>query len=233
MSKNYALTAQKRDRAGKGVARALRRENRIPSVVYGDNKTPLLISFPDKDVTLQFFKGGMRTHICDLVVDGEKVQVMARDIQFNPVTDRIEHIDFMRVSAKTKLTVHVPIHFINQDVSPGMKLKGVLNIIHHDMSLRCSALEVPEYLEVDLSAAELGAAIKLSSIKLPKGSEVMGHQDADFTIATIVEPVVKGADAVAAVTAAAAPAAAAKPAAGAKAAPAAAAKPAAKPAAKK
>lgn len=233
MSKNYALTAQKRDRAGKGVARALRRENRVPSVIYGDNKEPVMISFSEKDVTLQFHKGGMRTHICDLTVDGDKIQVMARDVQFNPVTDRIEHIDFMRVTAKTKVTVHVPIHFTNQEVSPGMKAKGVLNIIHHDLSLRCSATAVPEYLEVDLSKAELGDALHLSDIVLPKGAEVMGHNDANFTLATIVAPVVKGGDeAEATATAAAAPAAgAAAPAAGAKAAAPAAA--AAKPAAKK
>ena len=214
MSKNYALTAQKRDRAGKGVARALRRENRIPSVVYGDNKPPVMISFIEKDVTLQFQKGGMRTHVCDLTVDGEKMQVMARDVQFNPVSDRIEHIDFMRISAKTKVTVHVPIHFVNQEECPGIKLKGILNIVHHDLSLRCPATAVPEYLEVDLSKAELGTALHLSDIKLPKGAEVMGHTEPNFTLATIVAPTVKGGEEAAAPAAAAAasPAAAAAPA---------------------
>lgn len=224
MSKTYALTAQKRDRAGKGVARALRRENRIPAVVYGDHKEPVMISFPEKDITLQFQKGGMSTHICDLTVDGEKISALARDVQLNPVTDRIEHVDFMRVGPKTKLTVHVPVHFTNQDVCPGLKLKGVLNIIHHDLTLRCMANDMPEALEVDLSKYELNAAIKLSDIKLPKGAKVLGHNSADFTVATIVEPVVK-AEAAAEVAPAAAPAAA-----GGKAAPA---KAEAKPAAKK
>lgn len=228
MSKNYALTASKRERAGKGVARTLRRENCIPAVIYGDNKPPVMISMPIKDVSLRFQQGGMKTHICELTVDGEKQTVLARDVQLNPVTDRIEHVDFMRVGAKTKLTVHVPVHFTNQEVSPGMKLKGVLNIVHHDLTLRCAAGEIPEYLEIDLSAAELGDALKLSAINLPKGAEVMGHKGDDITIATIVAPVVKGGDAEAAPAAgAAAPAAAA-------AAPAAAAaKAPAKPAAKK
>lgn len=216
MSKKYALTAQKRDRAGKGGARALRRESRVPAVVYGDNKTPVMISCGEKEITLQFQKGGMRTHICDLDIDGEKVTVLARDIQLNPVTDRVEHVDFMRVGPKTKLTVHVPLHFVNQEVCPGIKAKGVLNVVHHHLELRCAAGEIPEAIEIDLSTAELNAAFKLSELKLPKGAEVMGHQGEDITLANIVEPVVKEEPAADAAAAAAAPAAA--PAAGAKAA---------------
>ncbi len=228
MSKHYALTASKRERAGKGVARALRRENSIPAVIYGDNKPPVMISMPIKEVTLRFQQGGIKTHICELTVDGVKQTVLARDVQLNPVTDRIEHVDFMRVGDKTKLTVHVPIHFTNQETSPGMKAKGVLNIIHHDLELRCAAGEIPEALEIDLSAADLGAALKLSAIKLPKGAEVMGHKGEDITVATLVAPVVKGADAAAAAAAAAAPAAGAAAPAAAGAAKPAAAKPAAK-----
>lgn len=222
MSKNYALTASKRERAGKGVARALRRENNIPAVIYGDNKEPVMISMPLKDVSIRFQQGGMLTHICELTVDGTKHTVLARDVQLNPVTDRIEHVDFMRVGAKTKLTVHVPIHFVNQEVSPGIKAKGVLNIVHHDLTLRCAAGDIPEALEIDLSTAELGASLHLSDIKLPKGAEVMGHKNDNITIATIVMPVVKEE------AAPAADAAAAAPAAGAAAPAAAAAKPAAK-----
>lgn len=205
MSKNYALTAQKRDRAGKGVARALRREQRIPAVVYGDNKAPVLVSCSLKDITLRFQQGGMKTHICDLDIDGSKVSVLARDIQLNPVTDRVEHVDFMRVGPKTKLTVQVPLHFVGQDVSPGIKAKGVLNIIHHHLDLRCAAGEIPESIEIDMSEAGLNTAFKLSEIKLPKGAEVMGHQGEDITLANIVEPVVKAADIAAEAAAAAAP----------------------------
>lgn len=225
MSKNYALTATKRERAGKGVARALRRENSIPAVIYGDHKEPVMISMPLKEVSLRFQQGGMKTHICELTVDGKKETVLARDVQLNPVTDRIEHVDFMRVGAKTKLIVHVPIHFTNQEVSPGIKAKGILNIVHHDLELRCAAGDIPEALEIDMSAVDLGDAMKLSAIKLPKGAEIMGHKGDDITVATIVAPTVKATDeaADAATAAAATPAAA----------PAAAAKAAAKPAAKK
>lgn len=211
MSKHYTLTATKRERAGKGVARALRREDNIPAVIYGDHKEPVMISMPVKEVSIRYFQGGMKTHICELTVDGKKETVLARDIQLNPVTDRVEHVDFMRVGPKTKLVVHVPIHFVGQENSPGIKAKGILNIVHHDLQLRCAAGDIPEALEVDVSSADLGAALKLSAIKLPKGAEVMGHKGDDVTLATLVAPTVKAADeaADAATAAAAAPAAAA------------------------
>lgn len=224
MSKHYTLTATKRERAGKGVARALRREDLIPAVIYGDHKEPVMISMPVKEVSIRYFQGGIKTHICELTVDGKKETVLARDVQLNPVTDRVEHVDFMRVGPKTKLVVDVPVHFVGQEASPGMKAKGILNIVHHNLELRCAAGDIPEALEIDISAADLGDALKLSAIKLPKGAEIMGHKGEDITVATIVAPTVKAADA-AADAAAATPAA---PAAGAKAAPAA-----AKPAAKK
>lgn len=218
MSKHYALTAIKRERAGKGVARALRREKNVPAVIYGDSKEPVMITLTEKDVSLRFAQGGMKTHMCDLTVDGKKETVLARDIQLNPVTDRVEHIDFMRVGPKTKLVVHVPIHFVGQENSPGIKAKGVLNTVHHDLTLKCLANDIPEAIEVDLSSAEVGAALKLSAVTLPKGAQVMGHKGADITLATIVAPVVK---AEVAATPAAAPAAAGKPAAKAPAKPAA------------
>ncbi len=213
MSKNYALTATKRERAGKGVARALRRENSIPAVIYGDHKEPVMISMPIKEVSLRFQQGGMKTHICELTVDGKKETVLARDVQLNPVTDRIEHVDFMRVGPKTKLIVHVPIHFVNQEISPGIKAKGILNIVHHDLQLRCAAGDIPEALEVDTSSADLGAALKLSAVKLPKGAEIMGHKGEDITLATLVAPTVKAADEAADAAAAAAASAASAPAA--------------------
>ena len=228
MSKNYALTAIKRERAGKGVARALRRENSIPAVIYGDHKEPVMISMPIKEVSLRFQQGGMKTHICELTVDGKKETVLARDVQLNPVTDRIEHVDFMRVGPKTKLVVHVPIHFVGQEASPGIKAKGILNIVHHDLELRCAAGDIPEALEIDIASAELGDALKLSAIKLPKGAEIMGHKGEDITLATIVAPTVKASDEAADAATATAAAAASAPAVPATAQKAAAAAPAAK-----
>jgi large subunit ribosomal protein L25 len=214
MSKNYALTAEKRDRAGKGVARALRRENKIPAVIYGDGKEPVLISLGEKEITLQYLKGYMSTHLCDLTVDGAKQLCIARDIQTHPVTDRIEHTDFLRVTAKTKIAVAVPVHFVNQEASPGMKAAGVLNIVSHELELLCSATDIPEFIEVDMTGVEIGDSIRMDKAKLPKGAEPT-DDDPEHVLATIAAPKAakadEEADAAVAAAASAASAAAAAP----------------------
>lgn len=214
MAKNYALTAEKRDRAGKGVARALRRDKKIPAVVYGDNKEPVMISIGEKEITLEYLKGYMYTHLCDLTVSGQKQLCIARDIQLHPVTDRIEHADFLRVTPKTKISVEVPVHFINNEASPGIKAGGVLNIVSHELALMCSATDIPEFIEVDLTGVEIGDSIRMDKIKLPKGVEDTDH-DPEHVLATIVAPksakADEEADAAVAAAAAAASAAAAAP----------------------
>ncbi len=225
MSKNYALSAQKRDRAGKGVARALRRSSQVPAVIYGDNKTPETVALPLKELTLTYQTGVMQTGLCDLVVDGTKHLVLARDVQTHPVNDRIIHVDFMRVGPKTEITVAVPVHFIDQDSCPGIKLdKGVLTVIHHEIDLICIATKIPEFLAVSLKDKKIGDPLKLSSVSLPSGVRAPKGSE-DETLATIAAPTVYAAEATPAAAAAAAPAA------GAKAAPAAAGKDAKAPAA--
>lgn len=189
MSKKYTLAAQKRDRAGKGVARALRRENRVPAVIYGDNKAPILISLEENPLRLEHMKGHMTTNLCELKVGNENVLTLVRDIQLHAVTDKIEHVDFMRVSPKTTIHVKVPVHFINQDVCPGLKAKGVLNVVEHEVELICKASDIPEAIEVDLSKVEIGGDVKISDVKLPSGAKPKIH-DRDFPIASIVEPTV-------------------------------------------
>ena len=189
MSKKYALAAQKRDRAGKGVARALRRENKVPGVVYGDNKEPVMISMESNPVRLEYLKGHMNTNLCELKVDNDTILTLARDIQLNPVTDRVEHIDFMRVTPKTKIHVKVPVHFINQETSPGLKAKGVLNVVEHEIELICLANDIPESIDVDLSTANIGTHIHISDVTLPKGAKPKIN-DRDFAVASIVEPTV-------------------------------------------
>lgn len=214
MSKNYALTAEKRDRAGKGVARALRRENKVPAVIYGDGKEPVTIALGEKEITMQYLKGYMSTHLCDLTVDGAKQLCIARDVQTHPVTDRIEHADFLRVTAKTKIAVAVPVHFVNQEASPGMKASGVLNIVSHELELLCSATDIPEFLEVDMTGAEIGDSIRMDKLKLPKGA-VPTDDDEEHVLATIAAPKASkaddDADAAVAAAASAASAAAAAP----------------------
>lgn len=214
MSRQYSLKADSRAEAGKGAARALRRQNKIPAVIYGDEKTPVNISFDERTLTQEYGKGHMFTSLCDLDVSGNKHLVLARDIQLHPISDRIIHADFMRVTPKTKLRVEVPVHFANQENCKGLKEKGVLNIVMHAVEMICVATQIPEHIEVDMTPFELGDVVKISHVKLPEGAKLT-VTDEDFTIASIVVPraLVEEAPAAAATTAdgaAAAPAAGAE-----------------------
>jgi large subunit ribosomal protein L25 len=186
MSKNYALKAAKRDRAGKGVARSLRRENKVPAVIYGDSKEPVTISLESNVITLEYRKGHMLTTLCDLDVDGQKQLVLARDVQLHPVSDKVEHVDFMRVTPKTTITVDVPVQFIGQDNCPGLKERAVLNVVRHDVKLVCLATDIPEFVEVNLAGKKTGEAIRMSDGTLPKGAKTKINRD--FVIGTLQAP---------------------------------------------
>ena len=185
-STKYTLKAEVRERAGKGVARAIRREEKVPGVIYGDGKEVVTITLPWKETTLEYLKGHMFTSLCDLDVGGKTSLVLARDVQVHPVNDRVTHIDFLRVNPKTKIAVRVPVHFINHENCPGIKEKGVLNVVAHDVELMCSAMDIPESIEVDLAPYGMDDAIKLSQIKLPAGASPK-HR-ADTTLGVIHEP---------------------------------------------
>ncbi len=189
MTKHYALSAEARERAGKGVARALRREAKIPAVVYGDSKDAESISLPVKEVTLEYHKGHMFTNLCDLEINGKKQLVLARDVQVHPVNDQVQHVDFMRVTPKTTITVNVPVHFLNEENCPGIKTnKGSLTIVRHDVELVCKATDIPEHIEIDLMPYDIGEPIKLSAAKLPAGVKAAGDGKRDITVATIAAP---------------------------------------------
>lgn len=187
MSNNYALQAEKRDRAGKGVARALRRENKVPAVIYGDGKEPLSIALPAKEINIEYHKAHMFTTLCDLDVGGTKHLVLARDVQLHPVNDKVEHVDFLRVNKNTKIAVSVPVHFINEDKCQGLLNKGVLNVVRHEVELLCSAVNIPEQIEVNLEGKQIGDAIKFSDAVLPEGTSSV-IKNRNFAIATIQEP---------------------------------------------
>lgn len=187
MSKNYALTAMKRERAGKGVARALRRESQTPAVIYGDSKPPVTISIPTKEANLEYNKGHMFTTLCDLDVEGDKALVLARDVQLHPVSDQVLHVDFLRVNKKTKITVAVPVNFTNQDKCAGLREKGILSVIRYDVDLVCSATDIPEAIDIDITDFEIGDSIKISHAEMPEGSSP-AISDRDFTIANIAAP---------------------------------------------
>lgn len=187
MSKNYAFSGTKREQAGKGVARSLRREGNIPAVVYGDSKAPVKISLNARTANLEYRKGHMFTTLCDLEVDGQKHLVLARDVQLHPVTDNVEHIDFLRVNATTKIAVDIPVEFINHENSPGIAAKGVLNVVRHAVELFCIAINIPELIEVDLSKVEIGDTVRINDVKLPEGTSPV-IKGRNFVIASMVAP---------------------------------------------
>ena len=187
MAASYELKASARDRVGKGAARALRREGLLPAVIYGDKQPALPIAVSIKETTLTLHKGGFMTHIGVIEVDGKKHQVIAKDYQLHPVRDDVLHVDFLRIGKDTTLTVEVPVHFLNEDICPGIKKGGVLNIVRHTVELIAPANAIPEALEIDLAKAQPGDALKISSVNLPANVHPT-ITDRDFTIATIAAP---------------------------------------------
>lgn len=181
------LKAKARDRVGKGASRALRREGQVPAVIYGDNKSPLSITVTYKDAMKRIQMGGFLSQVITVDVDGENHRVIPRDYQLEPVRDFLVHIDFLRVSKTSVLNVEVPVHFINEETSPGLKRGGVLNVVRHTVELSCPADSIPEFLEIDLASAEVGDSLHISTVELPKGVTPV-ITDRDFTIATIAAP---------------------------------------------
>jgi large subunit ribosomal protein L25 len=207
--KKTTLAAQTRAKAGKGAARATRRTGSIPGVIYGDHKEPVLISLPVKDLTMAIAKKGFFTQLCDLTVEGANHLVLPRDVQLNPVTDRPEHVDFLRVTEKTVIRVHVPVRVVNQKDSPGLTKGGVLNVVRHEVDVYCPATEIPEEFIVDLKGVDVGRSIHIGDINLPKNVRPVVH--GNFTVITIVAPSAmksEAEEAAAAATAATVPAAA-------------------------
>jgi large subunit ribosomal protein L25 len=187
MARNYSLKSEIRDRAGKGVARALRREQKVPGVIYGDGKEPINITLPEKEVTLEYRKGQMFTTLCDMEAGEEKHLVLARDVQVHPVNDKLLHVDFLRVSPRTKIAVMVPVQIVNEEQSPGLQEGGILNVIRYEIELVCRATNMPDFIEVDVSKYEIGDSVKMSDITLPESTEA-AISDRDFNIAMIAAP---------------------------------------------
>jgi large subunit ribosomal protein L25 len=209
MSNINALAAKARESVGKGTARALRRNEEVPAVIYGDKTAPLPISMEYKVLASLVNKAAFFTTLYDIEVDGKKHRVLPRDVQFHPVTDRPEHVDFMRVSPSTKVRVQVPVHFLNMDKCPGLKRGGTLNIVHHEIEVLCAPSQIPEKFEVNLEGYALGSAVHLSAITLPKGV-VYTSKEEEYTIAAIAVPSALRGAVEAEATPAAAPAADAK-----------------------
>lgn len=207
------LKATARPRAGKGAARQARREGKVPAVIYGDGQSPQTIALDYNELWKQVLKGHFTSTVFELDVEGKKSRVIPRDLQVDPIKDQPIHVDFMRIGKDGRIRVEVPVRFINDQLSPGLKRGGVLNIVRHDIEVICPYDHIPSFFEVDLTGLEIGRSIHISAVTLPKDAELT-IKDRDFTIATIAGAVKQEEEAPAAAAAAPTEGAAAAPAAG-------------------
>jgi large subunit ribosomal protein L25 len=182
-----SVSAEVRDRAGKGAARESRRNGRVPAVIYGDKKEPTLISLDPKEIDRHIHKKTFYATLLDVDLKGTKHRVLPRDVQFDPVTDRTLHVDFQRIGKDTKVHVNVPVVVRNEAASPGIKRGGVLNIVRHEIEFICSPDAIPQQIEVDLTGLEIGGSIHISSVSLPENAQ-LAVRERDFTVVSIGAP---------------------------------------------
>jgi len=187
MSEQLTLPAEARDRAGKGASRALRREGRVPAVVYGEKKEPLSIHVEEKLLSKMLSTGHFMNSVVMIDAGGKTHRTLPKAVDFHPVSSRPIHVDFLRIGEHTKVTVAVPVRFDNEEASPGLKRGGVLNVVQHEIEITCDAAKIPDEIHVDLNGLEIGDSIHISHVKLPEGVTPT-IDDRDFTVATIVAP---------------------------------------------
>lgn len=204
------LAAEASKRAGKGTARATRQSGRVPGVIYGDKKTPELISIDSRELMKELHKGSFFSRLFTIALGDKSERVLARDVQLDPVTDRPIHVDFQRISAESRIRVFIPVVFRDMETSPGLKLGGVLNIVRHEVEFYANPENIPENISISLAGMEINHSIHISAFNLDANLKPV-IQDRDFTVATIAPPT-KGEEEKPAAAAAAAPAAGKAPA---------------------
>lgn len=191
MSDQNVMSAETRDRVGKGAARAVRRAGRVPAVIYGDKKDPVTISLEPRELRKQLNTGSFFATVYAVEIDGgDNERVLPRDVQFHPVKDETMHVDFLRVSKLTRTNVMVQCNFINEEESPGLTRGGMLNVVRHEIEVICGVDDIPDQFEMDLTGLDIGDSIHASVLALPDGVELV-IADRDFTIATIAAPILK------------------------------------------
>jgi len=178
------IQAAVRPRAGKGASRAVRREGKIPAVIYGDKKDPETIAIDFNEVVKMLNRGAFLSQVFDIKFDNKTIRALTREVQFDPVKDLPLHIDFQRVGGDGRIRVMVPVEIINEEKSPGMKRGGVLNIVRREVEVFCPAENIPQQFTLDLNGVEIGTSIHISSIAMPEGVSP-AIADRDFTVATI------------------------------------------------
>ena len=184
---NAVLKAELREKAGKGSSRALRREDKIPAVIYGDKKEPTMVTITRVNLMKELNKGGFMNTSYELQIGKDKETVLPRDVQFHPVTDWPLHVDFLRLAKGSSLNIMIPIHFVGEEECPGLKAGGILNVVRHEVEFSCPANAIPEAIEIDISLLEMNDSVHISTVKLPKGVTPV-IDDRDFTIAMVSAP---------------------------------------------
>jgi len=178
------IKAYARARAGTGAARAVRRQAQVPGIIYGDGREPQTISLNTNELVNLMNRGRFLSTLISLDIDGTKTRVIPREVQLDPVSDKLVHVDFQRVGEGARIRVNVPVRFVNEGLSPGLKRGGVLNVVRHEIEVTCPADAIPEHFEFDLAGLEIGRSVHISAIKLPEGVRTT-IQNRDFTVATI------------------------------------------------
>lgn len=187
------LSVEQREKVGTGGARATRKADLLPGVIYGGARGAVPIELKLAEVMKALRSGKFVSHLIEIEHRGERQPVIPRAIQYHPVTDKPIHIDLFRVEENTMITVDVPVHFKNQELSPGLKRGGALNIVEHTINLKVKANQIPEEIVVDLAGLDIGAVVHVSSITLPAGATPTDKSD--FTVATIAGRMAEAAEA--------------------------------------
>jgi large subunit ribosomal protein L25 len=186
MGTSYQLTATVRDKVGKGAARTVRRQGLIPAVIYGGKEPPLSIALSDREVFFKIHSGGFMTTVAEINVNGDTIRTLPRDFQLDPVSDRPLHVDFLRILAGSTVTVDVPVQFVNEAGSPGIRRGGVLNVVRHRIEIECLADAIPDHIVADLTGLDINDSLHISAVTLPEGVKpTIGR---DFTVATVAAP---------------------------------------------
>ena len=185
MSDSVVLDVTVRDNTGTGAAREARRQKLVPGVIYGGDEKPVAVAAKYNEVIRAINSGNFIGSMIELSHEGKTQKVLTKDIQFHPVSDMPVHVDFYRVTAKSIIEVLVTVNFVGEDVSPGLKEGGTLNVVRYNVEVKCPAGSIPDSIDVDVSKAEIGDSLKISEVDLPKGVKP-AITDRDFTIATII-----------------------------------------------
>jgi large subunit ribosomal protein L25 len=187
MRETLDLSAEPRAKRGKGPAYQARKQGRIPGIVYGGEVEPAQVSVDERTLTKLYSSGAFLQTLVNLEIGGKKTRVIPRAVQLDPVTDRVMHVDFLRLVPGGQVRLDIPVHFKGQENSPGLKRGGVLNVVRHEVALMCPVDAIPEFIEGDLDGLDIGDSLHISAFALPEGVRPM-IRERNFTVATIAPP---------------------------------------------